>query len=421
MNYSDYRFTLDIQIHQAQVSIPVTLNDTARKLCIGLTDGRKPYYIADGCRAVFSAKKPDGTTIFNDCIIYNNTTIEYEFSKNTTSCEGIVDCEIGLFDADGRELTSPQFIIVVDKKVMRDEEVAMSVSEATTITNMITAEQGRIAAEKARVTAEKSRVTAESARTSAESARAKAENERAASEETRGTAEAERINAENSRVSAEEARVKAEALRVAAEEGRAEAIINAVKEGISEGLAMEIANDLETDDPERALSAAQGVVLKGLFDTFGTGVGIEVVEYEGTGTYGIDSPTVVQFSFMPKFVIVLGNVRQNTGWRNSNGIQLYNYRNNLYMIFPEAKVYSRDWYEITYASSTASAVKTRSLDIRNVIDYDPTVEDVQIDRETNTFYVISTMGDFHQLNYKPKTYYDTSTNDISKYRWIAIG
>ena len=271
MNYSDYRFTLDIQIHQAQVSIPVTLNDTARKLCIGLTDGRKPYYIADGCRAVFSAKKPDGTTIFNDCIIYNNTTIEYEFSKNTTSCEGIVDCEIRLYDADGRELTSPQFIIVVDKKVMRDEEVTMSASEATTITNMITAEQGRIAAEK-------SRVTAESARASAESARAKAENERAASEETRGTAETERINAENSRVSAEKARVIAEALRVAAEEGRAEAIINAVKEGISEGLAMEIANDLETDDPERALSAAQGVVLKGLFDTFGTGVGIEVVE-----------------------------------------------------------------------------------------------------------------------------------------------
>ena len=177
MNYSDYRFTLDIQIHQAQVSIPVTLNDTARKLCIGLTDGRKPYYIADGCRAVFSAKKPDGTTIFNDCIIYNNTTIEYEFSKNTTSCEGIVDCEIRLYDADGRELTSPQFIIVVDKKVMRDEEVAMSASEATTITNMIAAEQGRVVAENARVIAEEGRVAAENARVDADVARDEAVQE----------------------------------------------------------------------------------------------------------------------------------------------------------------------------------------------------------------------------------------------------
>lgn len=164
MNYSDYRFTLDIQIHQAQVSIPVTLNDTARKLCIGLTDGRKPYYIADGCRAVFSAKKPDGTTIFNDCIIYNNTTIVYEFSQNTTSCEGIVDCEIRLYDEDGRELTSPQFIIVVDKKVMRDEEVAVSTSEATTITNMVISEIQRVNAENARVNAENARVDAEVAR-----------------------------------------------------------------------------------------------------------------------------------------------------------------------------------------------------------------------------------------------------------------
>ena len=414
MNYSDYRFTLDIQIHQAQVSIPVTLNDTARKLCIGLTDGRKPYYIADGCRAVFSAKKPDGTTIFNDCIIYNNTTVEYEFSKNTTSCEGIVNCEIRLYDADGRELTSPQFIIVVDKKVMRDEEVAMSASEATTISNIVTAEVQRVNAENARIEAERNRV-------SAENARATAETERASSEETRVASETERVNAENSRVSAEEARVIAEALRVAAEEGRAEAIINAVKEGISEGLAMEIANDLETDDPERALSAAQGVVLKGLFDTFGTGVGIEVVEYEGTGTYGIDSPTVVQFSFMPKFVIVLGNVRKNTGWSNNNGIQLYNYYRNLYMIFPEAKVCSRDRYIRTYASSTASAAITRDLEIVNVIDYDPTVEGMQIDRETNTFYLILTSSDLDQLNYKPKTHYDTSTNDISNYRWIAIG
>ena len=154
MNYSDYRFTLDIQIHQAQVSVPVTLNDTARKLYIGLTDGRKPYTIADGCRAVFAAKKPDGTTILNDCIIEKNSTIVYEFSKNTTSCEGIVNCEVRLYNEDGKELTSPQFLIVVDSKVVRDEEIVFSESESTTISTLLVTEQQRIAAEAARVEAE---------------------------------------------------------------------------------------------------------------------------------------------------------------------------------------------------------------------------------------------------------------------------
>ena len=154
MNYSDYRFSLDIQIHQAQVSVPVTLNDTARKLYIGLTDGRKPYTINDGCRAVFAAKKPDGTTIFNDCIIEKNTTIVYEFSQNTTNCVGVVNCEVRLYDASGKEITSPQFIIVVDEKVVRDEEITISESEATAISNMLISEQARVTAEKLRVAAE---------------------------------------------------------------------------------------------------------------------------------------------------------------------------------------------------------------------------------------------------------------------------
>ena len=157
MNYSDYRFTLDVQIHQAQVSVPVTLNDTARRLYIGFTDGRKPYTIPDGCRAVFAALKPDKTSILNDCIIENNKTVVYEFSKNTTNAEGTVNCEIQLYDKAGRELTSPQFIIVVDKKVLRDEEVSLSESESTTLNSIISSEFERIAAEEKRNSAEEKR------------------------------------------------------------------------------------------------------------------------------------------------------------------------------------------------------------------------------------------------------------------------
>lgn len=161
MNYSDYRFTLDItNTLQAQVSVPCTLGDSARRLYIGLTEGRKPYTIANGCRAVLAAKKPDGTIILHDCIIEGNKTIVYEFSTNTANADGVVDCEIRLYGTNGKLITSPQFIIVVDKRVVRDAEIPLSQSEKTTIDNMILTENARAAAEAERVIAEAERQVA---------------------------------------------------------------------------------------------------------------------------------------------------------------------------------------------------------------------------------------------------------------------
>ena len=154
MNYSDYRFSLDIiSTLQAQVSIPCTFGDSARRLYIDLTEGRNPYSIANGCRAVFAAKKPDGTVIVNDCIIEKNKTIVYEFSSNTASAEGVVDCEIRLYGTNGKLITSPQFIIVVDKRVVRDAEILSTVSkdDLATLDNIIIAENQRISAEAERV------------------------------------------------------------------------------------------------------------------------------------------------------------------------------------------------------------------------------------------------------------------------------
>lgn len=155
MNYSNYSFTLDLQIHQSQVSIPVSLKDTARKLYITFIDGRKPYTIPDGCKAIFVGFKPDGTTLFNDCIIQENKTVIYEFTEQTANVEGIVNCEIRLYGADGQQLTSSQFIMIVDENVTRDNFI--SENESTAIDNIIHAEIGRVEAEAEREAAEKNR------------------------------------------------------------------------------------------------------------------------------------------------------------------------------------------------------------------------------------------------------------------------
>jgi hypothetical protein len=155
MNYSNYPFTLDIHSAVSQISFPVSLNDTARSLTISLTDGGRPYEIADGCRAVLAGVKPDGTRLLNDCIIVGNKIIRYDFTPQTASVVGKADCEIRLYGVDGNLVTSPRFTIVVYEGLL--DEGILSKDEKTTINNMLVAEQLRIAAENERIAAEAER------------------------------------------------------------------------------------------------------------------------------------------------------------------------------------------------------------------------------------------------------------------------
>lgn len=155
MIYSNYPFTLDIHGVVSQISFPVSLNDTARSLLISLTDGGKPYEITDGCRAVFAALKPDGTCLFNDCIIVGNKVIRYDFTPQTASVKGKVDCEVRLYGVDGNLVTSPRFTIVVYEGLL-DERI-LSEDEKTTVDNMVLAEQARIAAENERIASDAER------------------------------------------------------------------------------------------------------------------------------------------------------------------------------------------------------------------------------------------------------------------------
>ena len=119
MNSSIFRFTLDLQRTQSQVSIPVTQGDTLREFHISLSDGGVPYHIVDGCIAKITIERPSGLPIEEDCIIANNTTVIYAFSQNsdTTSVDGVHKCYVTLYDLDGTQLVSSRFTMVVNTKV----------------------------------------------------------------------------------------------------------------------------------------------------------------------------------------------------------------------------------------------------------------------------------------------------------------
>lgn len=66
---SVFRISLDIHQTQSQVSIPASMGADNVRLIIRLTEKGNPFEIEDGSYAFFSAVKPDGKPLYNDCAI----------------------------------------------------------------------------------------------------------------------------------------------------------------------------------------------------------------------------------------------------------------------------------------------------------------------------------------------------------------
>lgn len=202
MNYSIFRFTLNMHNHRSQASVSAFQGDTAVRLLINITDGGVPYTIGDGCVAMLTGTKADGTKFAHRCAILNSTTIQYDFTEQTASCVGVTNCEVALYGADGGIITAPKFIMVVDEREVNGDAFPLSEDEQTLLATIAVAEAERIEAESARAKAETIRAEAESERVTSEDARAEAELARASAEAVRAEAEMTRAEAETARATA---------------------------------------------------------------------------------------------------------------------------------------------------------------------------------------------------------------------------
>ena len=220
MNYSVFRFTLNMHSHRSQASVAAFLGDTAIRLLINITDGGNAYIIEDGCTAVLNGTKADGKKLCNRCVILNNSTIQYDFTEQTTSWAGVVNCELTIYGKDGNVITAPKFIIVVDEREHNSVELIESENERTALDYIFASEGARVEAEMARIDAEISRDNAEKARVDTETSRAEAETGRDNAEKARQEVEKERVEAEKARIDAETLRDSAERARAESEEMR---------------------------------------------------------------------------------------------------------------------------------------------------------------------------------------------------------
>lgn len=136
MIYSNYRISLDVRSIGSQIVLNCKRCETGRRIYITLTEGLKAYTISDDCTAVFTAIKPDGNLLYNECAIENNCIV-YTFTPQTAAAVGKMECEIRLYGADDTLLISALFGILVSDAVVDDGEVIESAFESDVVQKMI--------------------------------------------------------------------------------------------------------------------------------------------------------------------------------------------------------------------------------------------------------------------------------------------
>lgn len=136
MTNSYYKISLNIHDHGSQVLLKAKRGDSGRLLYITLMDGRNPYVITSECRAVFTAKKADGNVLYNSCSLIDNM-ICYEFTPQTTSAVGKTECEIKLYGAESKLLTSARFALIVEDTVYNEGDEVESAKEFTALTSLM--------------------------------------------------------------------------------------------------------------------------------------------------------------------------------------------------------------------------------------------------------------------------------------------
>ena len=138
MSRVTHKITLDIHKRGTQVFVSAFRGDTLRTIIASLTERGKPYIIPEGCTVVFTAVKPDGNFLYNDCTVDTVTnSIIYDLTLQTTAAVGEVKSQFKIIGADGGVLAAPIFSILVGDTLYNEELIVDSSEEFTALTEFL--------------------------------------------------------------------------------------------------------------------------------------------------------------------------------------------------------------------------------------------------------------------------------------------
>ena len=121
MDYIIYYKSLDLSKRGSAFALHAKQNDTlTRKIVLSLTDRGRPFNLTEYDAATIYAKKPDGTVVYDTCLI-EDQTLTYVFSTQILAASGCVSCEIRISGANGmRSVTCPVFEVYVEECLQSD-------------------------------------------------------------------------------------------------------------------------------------------------------------------------------------------------------------------------------------------------------------------------------------------------------------
>lgn len=144
MERSIYRITLDLHDRRPLVTLRMTSGDTARRIYVSFADGTVPYVLTPDISARLCAVKPSGLQIFNTMTVEDGTAY-YDVTAATLAESGTVECQVRLYDAENRLMSSPRFMLEVSESLL-DEQSVESTDEYTALTEALGEVSGAVSA-----------------------------------------------------------------------------------------------------------------------------------------------------------------------------------------------------------------------------------------------------------------------------------
>ena len=136
MNTTIQSIHLDLEGSSMPPTVNIQKGDNKKILRISLWNGLRRYQLTPDIWPVLSAKKPDGSSLYNVCEIQDNEII-YHFTEQTSNCLGLMRAELKLYGGNQQLITTMYFFIAVHETIFQADDAAKSKDEQTALDALV--------------------------------------------------------------------------------------------------------------------------------------------------------------------------------------------------------------------------------------------------------------------------------------------